>query len=175
MQLLRNEQRLREEQRTLQDINGLRYQIQAQEQQRDEMMKNLFKDIKKEKESGFKKLFYKGASLLGAMSLMPFSSRRRKREATNLSCTPDALNMAIPSAPNCTTHQVNFSLTDVVGVLQAKQKGIMQEVSVSDLQPLLPPPAALHDPGCLHRSFCRLMVGLEGTPLYTAFLNRYLQ
>ncbi|XP_045108827.1 LOW QUALITY PROTEIN: COPII coat assembly protein sec16-like [Portunus trituberculatus] len=174
MQYLRNEQRLRDEQRTLQDINGLRFQIQAQEQQRDEMMKNMFKDIKKEKESGFKKLFYKGASLLGAMSFMPFSTRRRKRAAPNLSCTTDALNLAVPPAPNC-TNQANFSLTDVVGVLQAKQKGIMQEISLSDLESLLPPPAALHDPGCLHRSFCRLMVGLEGTPLYTAFLNKYLQ
>ncbi|XP_063842449.1 uncharacterized protein LOC135090078 isoform X1 [Scylla paramamosain] len=106
MQYLRNEQRLREEHRTLQDINGLRFQIQAQEQQRDDMMKNLFKDIKKEKESGFKKLFYKGASLLGAMSFMPFSSGRRKREVPNLSCMADSLNLAVPepiTAPTRTT------------------------------------------------------------------------
>lgn len=187
LQLVRNEQRLREEQRTLQDINELRYQILAQEQQRDDLRESLYKGLKKEKESELKKMFYKGAMLLGAMTLAPFSGRRRREAPPPASCgVPDALplNLSLPHAHNFTaTHTPNCShardvdplLGDVVGVLRARQGGLLQDVTLKDLTPILPPPAALRDPGCLRRSFCRLMQELEGTPLYKDFLDKYLQ
>lgn len=189
LQVARNEQRLREEQRTLQDINELRYQILAQEQQRDDLRENLYKGLKKEKESGLKKMFYKGAMLLGAMTLAPFTRRKREAPTLTVPACPSSdlpLSLSLQHAPNLTlTHGANCShardadplLGDVLDVLQARQGegGLLQDVTLTDLTPILPPPAALRHPGCLRRSFCRLMQDLEGTPLYKDFLDKYLQ
>lgn len=250
MEYLRNQQQLQRQEQQLKNLNNLRLQIQVQEMQRDQLRDNLSKGLKKE-EKDYKKMFYKGAMLLGAMSLVPIAAvgvgRRRRDVKFDLPLPfslPDALPTAIPqSHPHLASgintypfptslHTSNYSTTSrlfprdrmanhtltgtipyvilqhhkhhspalhnnkkvhnyhhhspelhssnitfeaVVDVLKEKEKTLLKEESLQDLKTLLPPPAALRDPGCLHRAFCKLMVDLEGTPYYKHFLDHYLQ
>ncbi|KAK4288575.1 hypothetical protein Pmani_038400 [Petrolisthes manimaculis] len=291
MEYLRNQQQLQLQEQQLKSLNNLRLQIQVQQLQRDQLRDNLSKGLKKE-EKDYKKMFYKGAMLLGAMSLVPIAAvgvgRRRRDVDFDLPLPfslPDALPTAIPHShphivsgihkyplpttehantyitttatttrlfpsphdtdqtanintilqhhyhhssashtntttinhhphtthTNTTTHNHNTlathtntttlnhhyhsppaphtdltsgALSDtspnitfeaVVDVLKEKEGTLLKEESLHDLKALLPPPAALRDPGCLHRAFCKLMIDLEGTPYYRHFLDHYLK
>ncbi|KAK3855517.1 hypothetical protein Pcinc_038089 [Petrolisthes cinctipes] len=290
MEYLRNQQQLQLQEQQLKGLNTLRLQIQVQELQRDQLRDNLSKGLKKE-EKDYKKMFYKGAMLLGAMSLVPIAAvgvGRRRRDVDFDLPLPFSLPVALPTAiphshphivsgihkyplpttvhantytttttttslfpsPHDTDHTANINtilqhhhhsssashintttinhhphtthtnttvhnhntlithtntttlkhhhhslpaphtdltsgaLSDtspnitfeaVVDVLKKKERTLLKEESLHDLKALLPPPAALRDPGCLHRAFCKLMVDLEGTPYYRHFLDNYLK
>ncbi|XP_042203673.1 proteoglycan 4-like isoform X2 [Homarus americanus] len=186
LELIRNEQQLRQEQERLKDLNDLQLRIRLQGLQREQLKKNLFKRLEKEKVSDYKTMFYKGAMLLGAMSLLPMAAGRRRRDASQYTFTDSLLT--IPAAlPEALTHKtlemspypssgsVNISFEDIIRALPITELTELEEDNLQDLKSWLPPPPTLRDYGCLRRSFCRLMRELEDTSLYHEFLNQYLQ
>ncbi|KAK7069924.1 hypothetical protein SK128_007133 [Halocaridina rubra] len=183
LQYLQNEQRLRQQQEQLQDINRLRLQIQVQELQREQMKENLWKVIKKDKYDGdLKKMFYKGAMLLGAMSLLPLAAGRRRRD---VSYEPLALNHTVHHividqpgeygvVPGVSQQSHAFDLQEFLKSVNLEGLGELPE-SLHSLESVLPKPEILEYPSCLSISFCKLMQNLEGTEYYHEFLEQYTQ
>ncbi|XP_042871562.1 actin cytoskeleton-regulatory complex protein PAN1-like [Penaeus japonicus] len=185
-QYLQNEQQLLEQRQQLRDLNQLQMQIRVQEMQREQLKKTLFNQVSKDKFGGeFKKIFYKGAVLLGAMSLIPFAAGRRRRDleewdartseehldrATRLSAF---LNQSL--AFNLTKSSDNQTDDEVAKILQLAGIGNVTEAGLQELESFFPPPPVMKDPGCLQRSFCSLMAGLEGTEYHHDFLLLYLK
>ncbi|XP_066952253.1 uncharacterized protein [Macrobrachium rosenbergii] len=173
-QFLQNEQSLRQQRQQLQDLNRLRLQIQMQELQRDQLKGNLFKALKKDKSSGdLKKMFYKGAMLLGAMSLLPIAAGRRRREAPLYSPKSDYTLEQLTDHPNVPQVQsVPFVLRGIAEEL--KLEGAAELTSIlNDTESLLPSSKAIENPSCLSLSFCKLMLSLEGTSHHREFLEEY--
>ncbi|XP_064108537.1 atrophin-1-like [Macrobrachium nipponense] len=173
-QFLQNEQNLRRQRQQLQDLNRLRLQIQMQELQRDQLKGNLFKALKKDKSSGdLKKMFYKGAMLLGAMSLLPIAVGRRRREASLYSSKSNYTMEELTGHPNMSQVQsVPLVLRGIAEEL--KLEGAAELTSIlDDTESLLPSSKAIEIPSCLSLSFCRLMLSLEGTSHHREFLEQY--
>ncbi|XP_068204185.1 uncharacterized protein [Palaemon carinicauda] len=173
-QYLQNEQRLRRQRQQLQDLNQLRLQIRIQEMQRDNLKDNLFKALKKDKSSGdIKKMFYKGAMLLGAMSLLPIAAGRRRREASLDSPNTNYTMEQLPGHPTMSAIQsVPFVLK---GISEELKKEGDDEISgiLDEAELLLPSPKVIEIPSCLSLSFCKLMLNLEGTSHHQEFLEQY--
>lgn len=184
-QYLQNEQQLLQQRQQLRDLNQLQMQIRMQEMQREQLKKTLFNQVSKDKYGGdFKKIFYKGAVLLGAMSLIPFAAGRRRRDAEwRASAEEPLLERAVELsaflnqslAINVTNPHDTRTEDEVTKILQLVGISNISEAGLQDVESLLPPPPVLKDPLCLQRSFCSLMEGLEGTEYHHDFLLQYLK
>lgn len=187
LQYLRNQQQLQQQEQELRDLNQLQLQIQVQEMQRKQLKKDLFLELKKDESFDFKKLFYDGAMLLGAMSLLPIAAGRRKREILqhplpDISSTLLSIPITLPEALNNTTLEMiphpphanaSISSDNDINVRRMTEQSDIQDQTL--LQSSLPAAVVLRDYGCLHQSFCKLMAQLEGTPYHRDFLDQYLQ
>ncbi|XP_053655260.2 uncharacterized protein [Cherax quadricarinatus] len=187
LKYFRNEMRMRQETEKLRDLNDLHLRIKVQEMQKEQLKKNLFKRLKDEKATDYKKMFYKGAMLLGAMSLLPIAAGRRRREIlqdpfteyetliTVPATLPEIFNQTMMETMLRPSHNsANVSFEDVIILLQMTGLKEIEGESSQELQSLLPPPSILGNYNCLRRSFCQLMSHLEGTSLHHEFLSSYL-
>ena len=168
-----NEQRLRQQQRQLDDLNRLRLQITVQELQREQLKDNLFKTLKKDKSSGdMKKMFYKGAMLLGAMALLPIAVGRKRRDLSHYSLHSNYTLADSPNYKMSLEQSVPLFLQDILEEMEMEDTDVVK-VNSRDDEKLIPTREVVENPSCLSLSFCKLMSSLEGTAYHHAFLEQY--